>query len=413
MTEMRIFVSHSSQDNAFCAALVTALRNAGADVWFDQDNLGAGELLDYISLELISRPVFIVILSKPAFASKWVRDECQWAYLRAEREPTRLLLPVVAQPIESSDFDAMPYLEGFRRVEAPGHHPHSPQDAIAQTLQLLGLVPRGGSEPLTADSLMVLGTAFNTQRRFQEAAEVFEQVVALSPDRFEAWASLGLAYARQARWSEALRAFEHTTALRADNAKAWSDKSAALASLGQMDAAWQADQRAMALNSTNAFIWGNRTGIFMLERRYDEALEAIERAIALGPDNAIAWKLKGDVLTYLKRSQEALVAFERATTLDPSNDGAWGDMAGVLFGLKQSARALETADKAIALNPNVGLYWAIRGGALAHQARLQEANDALNRALALGVPPAVRDRVTGLNADMGGLTERLRRRLNR
>ena len=35
-TQLRIFVSHSSMDKAICDQLVTALRGAGADVWYDE-----------------------------------------------------------------------------------------------------------------------------------------------------------------------------------------------------------------------------------------------------------------------------------------------------------------------------------------------------------------------------------------
>lgn len=80
MAQMKVFVSHSSTDNSFCQALVHALRDAGADVWFDQENLGPVRLLDAIMAELDDRPVFIVVLSPAAFASEWVRQECKWAW---------------------------------------------------------------------------------------------------------------------------------------------------------------------------------------------------------------------------------------------------------------------------------------------------------------------------------------------
>jgi len=69
-TALPIFVSHSHEDTAFCQALVTALRGAGADVWYDEHNLGACHLMDVIQQELGRRKIFIVILAKNAFASK-------------------------------------------------------------------------------------------------------------------------------------------------------------------------------------------------------------------------------------------------------------------------------------------------------------------------------------------------------
>src|SRR5690349_20392450 len=96
MAQMRIFLSHSSQDKPFAGALVHALRGAGADVWYDEQNLGPGILRREIMRELSSRPVFVVVVSRAALQSDWVQDECEWAYNLAKREPNRLMLPVVA-----------------------------------------------------------------------------------------------------------------------------------------------------------------------------------------------------------------------------------------------------------------------------------------------------------------------------
>lgn len=145
MSQMRIFLSHSSQDKAFADALVHALRAADADVWYDEQSLGAGHLLDVINRELASRPVFIVVLSKAAFASRWVTQECQWAFNLYSREPERVILPVTAQPIEPRDFNSWLFMESFKRIEASGGLPLSQPEAIAKTLQTLVLVPGSAS----------------------------------------------------------------------------------------------------------------------------------------------------------------------------------------------------------------------------------------------------------------------------
>ncbi|HEY1389266.1 MAG TPA: toll/interleukin-1 receptor domain-containing protein [Ktedonobacterales bacterium] len=50
--QLRVFVSHSHEDDTFCRAIVAALRAAHADVWFDEENLGSGQLLGEIQREL-------------------------------------------------------------------------------------------------------------------------------------------------------------------------------------------------------------------------------------------------------------------------------------------------------------------------------------------------------------------------
>src|SRR5262249_31213717 len=141
MAQMQLFVGHSHEDDAFCRALVTALRQAGADVWYDEHNLGPGQLIDTIEHELRARPVFLVILSPAALRSQWVRDETKWAFLELRRDPSHLLLPVLAAPV--AERDIWLFLQDFKRIEAPGVTPYSLPEAINRTLQALALTRPG------------------------------------------------------------------------------------------------------------------------------------------------------------------------------------------------------------------------------------------------------------------------------
>jgi hypothetical protein len=88
MTQLHIFVSHSSQDTDFGDVFVRSLRDAGANVWYDQYNLGPGPLTEEIMRELYARRVFHVLLSPAAFASTWVKQESLWAYNLAKGRDT-------------------------------------------------------------------------------------------------------------------------------------------------------------------------------------------------------------------------------------------------------------------------------------------------------------------------------------
>jgi TIR domain len=143
MAQMRVFVSHTSSDKEFCQELVAALRTAGADVWYDEHNLGIGVLREEIMRQLAERPAFIVVVSKAALASRWVRDECEWTYNLYRRPTTpgsspRLILPVVAGPYDPDDFNNMLYLESMKRVEAAGHRPYP----TPRVIQLSCPIPR-------------------------------------------------------------------------------------------------------------------------------------------------------------------------------------------------------------------------------------------------------------------------------
>jgi CheY-like chemotaxis protein len=167
MSQMRIFVSHSSQDNDFCRPLVAALHKAGADVWFDEESLGPGRLLRTITSELVSRSVFIVILSKAAFNSTWVTQECEWAYTLYIKEPDRVILPVTAQQITPSDFNAWLFMESFKRIEGPGGTPLPEGELIAKTLDALA-ISNDPSPSIPSSNRTVLWVDDNPSNNFRE-----------------------------------------------------------------------------------------------------------------------------------------------------------------------------------------------------------------------------------------------------
>src|SRR5690242_16889498 len=95
-----IFVSHAHEDTAWCRTFVHVLRDAGAQVWYDEHNLGYGAITEEIERELRARPIFIVIVSPASVEKAWVRREMTAAITMRDREPSRIILPVVAAKAE-------------------------------------------------------------------------------------------------------------------------------------------------------------------------------------------------------------------------------------------------------------------------------------------------------------------------
>jgi len=130
----RIFVSHSHEDSAWCQTFVGALRQAGADVWYDEHNLGYGRLMDEIERELRSRRTFLAVLSPTAVASQWVKMEVNAAIRLHGAEPDRIVLPIIASKCD------VPLLWGdYRWVSGPRDAGLPPGEAARQVIQTLGL----------------------------------------------------------------------------------------------------------------------------------------------------------------------------------------------------------------------------------------------------------------------------------
>lgn len=71
----KIFVSHSSLDTEFASKLVSDLNAAGAQAWMDVNDLGAGGFQSGIDEALADCRWFLLVLTRNALASEWVRQE--------------------------------------------------------------------------------------------------------------------------------------------------------------------------------------------------------------------------------------------------------------------------------------------------------------------------------------------------
>lgn len=123
MNKLPVFISHSGKDSEFCRRFVSALRDAGIDVRWDEHGLGTDVLLLDIQREIQARPIFILVLSQAALTSKWVWQECQIAWQLVMHGPDRShdIIAVTASRVTEDDLYAQQgrwlFFLQFRRIE--------------------------------------------------------------------------------------------------------------------------------------------------------------------------------------------------------------------------------------------------------------------------------------------------------
>lgn len=366
--QLRIFVSHSQADHSYCRALVTGLRAANADVWYDEHNLGSGQLTSVIQRELNERPVVIGVLSRAAFASSWVRRELMWAYELVNRDPSRALLLVTADSISRDDFSGANgwlFLYDFKRIEAPNFQPFPPEEAVRRALRELSLTsttqpPEPASAPppppdAGALDALAQGKTLRSQGRFEEAIDAFKRATTLDPRVTEAWSSQGQTLFMVGRFQEAVAACEHALALDPNLTSAWTDEGFALCGLGRHEAGIVALDRALTLDPTQALVWGQKGDALVATKRYQEAVEAYDRALALDAAVAAYHAGKGNALNSLGQYQEALSVSERALQIDATDVLAWACKGNALSALGRTQEAEVAFSRAMALDPHLAV----------------------------------------------------------
>jgi tetratricopeptide (TPR) repeat protein len=303
-----LFLSHAPSDDAFCAALLGALRAAGATVWDAPYALSAGRLPAYTSVEVRHCPVFLVVLSPAVLASEEAREACALAYFAARNDPTRLLLSVQAASIADQTLaTTWPFTHAFMPIEGESVHVLPPAEAIQATLTTLLLQSNGRA--LKAPSISSLKDVEQTllairvlaaQERYREAIPLADHAVKLAPERFDVWMCYGGVHLQRQHGRQALTAADRALALQQDKGMAWSLRAGALLARKRPADALQAADTAVRIDSVSAEAWVNRAVALRRLKRSEEALAAYDQALALDPLSAIAWGNRAYALQRLK-----------------------------------------------------------------------------------------------------------------
>lgn len=107
MTKPKMFVSHSHKDDSFTTLLVSHLNMLGVQAWMDSNDLGAGNFQQRISEALDECEWFLLVLTRNALASKWVRQEVDAANLLKHRGHIKELLFIKAAEVAYSELPAL------------------------------------------------------------------------------------------------------------------------------------------------------------------------------------------------------------------------------------------------------------------------------------------------------------------
>lgn len=100
MAKPKIFVSHSTKDNAFATKLVNDLKGAGADAWMDVNDLGAGSFPQRIGEALADCQWFLLVLTRNTLASEWVKQEVDAAIVLKNQGQIHEIIIVKADSVE-------------------------------------------------------------------------------------------------------------------------------------------------------------------------------------------------------------------------------------------------------------------------------------------------------------------------
>lgn len=272
---------------------------------------------------------------------------------------------------------------------------------------------------MASDQQAKLEAAFllHQQGRLDEAAVIYQDLIAADPNHYEALHFLGTIRATRGGLDEARALIERSLSAPVLNIPFLENYAAVLFQIGDYQAAADACAKGLAINSANANLaYINAVSLYKLNRladalaqfdavlsvqpnhlaainekgsvlaqlkRYDAALICVDRALALNPQFAEAQLNKGNICFNLNRPKEALAAYEKALSLNPRLADAWLGLGNLYRTLGRHDGAFAAYDKALAINSDMAGAWLGRGNVLIELKRYDEAFAAFDRAFAL------------------------------
>lgn len=151
MRKPRVFISHSTspENEPFLDQVYTVLEQHGGgnsfDVFLDRKEIKTGEEWHQKILKnLCTCDAVVILLSKKALASHWVRQEAAFSAMRRYGDPSLKLVVVTLDDVDAKTVEACPYLGGVARLHDVQFAPKNktPNEIVAE---LAGLATRAYS----------------------------------------------------------------------------------------------------------------------------------------------------------------------------------------------------------------------------------------------------------------------------
>ncbi len=116
--EYDVFLSHASENNAFCKKLADLLRNEGFKVWFDHDShFPSGNLVLSLSANLKRSKKMVAVWSKKYFEKDYTVVEYATQFANDPRGKKNILIPILIEDCEIEEIFRSDRYVDFRGID--------------------------------------------------------------------------------------------------------------------------------------------------------------------------------------------------------------------------------------------------------------------------------------------------------
>jgi tetratricopeptide (TPR) repeat protein len=228
-------------------------------------------------------------------------------------------------------------------------------------------------DPDHFDAIQLIGGIYLQQKQFELALSYFDQALKIKTNSFTLFNNHGLTLKALNKYSEALSSFQQSIQLNPNFADSQSNLGNTLVALNQIDQALTHYEKAIELEPNHPDAHFNLGVALEKQENYEDALRSYDTAIILNSKDAHAHQNRGAVLGKLKRYELALDSYRQALALNPNLDSIFFNQGILLEEMGQAQEALVSYEKTVEINPQHAVALYNLGNLLKKSNRLEEA----------------------------------------
>ncbi len=212
-----------------------------------------------------------------------------------------------------------------------------------------------------ADSYYTHGCIYTDAGRYEEAAQLFTEVIDLQADNVDAYSGRAFDYMRLEEYEKAITDYSKVIALNPNHKHAYFNLGYIYAQLQQHEKAISYYEKVIELNPNEEKIYLNLGKNYNKLKDYKTAIFYFGKMIALNPDFAEAYFCRANSYSALEEHQKSVDDLTKAIMLKPDYADAYYNRADSYAELKEYEKAIADLTKAIALNPDFTEAYCNRG----------------------------------------------------
>jgi tetratricopeptide (TPR) repeat protein len=243
--------------------------------------------------------------------------------------------------------------------------------------------------PLLSTSLMRavtetnLGSAYQADRRLDEAIDHYRRAIAFAPDFPPAYNNLATTQRAKGQVADAISTYRQALRLRPQYPEAEYNLANALMDAGKPSEAIEHFQIALRTIPASVDVHNNLGIALMDQGKRDEAIAEFRAALALDPSSVQSHLNLGNALGSAHQYDEAIEHFRRASQLNPADASSHYDLGSLFLEIDRLDDAIAEFRAALKIDPKSARTLNNLGIALGSQGRMDEAIDLFRRAIEL------------------------------